>query len=77
MLLLPELRGAQSSLRLCLAAGKQKCGEASAIAHLPAPIPCAAWRRGLASGKTEYKSITVAEDATAEEFMVSWRAGRG
>ena len=29
-----------------------------------------AWRRSLRSGKTEYKSVTVAEDATAEEFMV-------
>lgn len=28
-----------------------------------------AWRRRLANGKTEYKSVTVADDATAEEFM--------
>lgn len=28
-----------------------------------------AWRRRLPSGKTEYKSVTVAENATAEEFM--------
>ncbi|KAK9909683.1 hypothetical protein WJX75_006002 [Coccomyxa subellipsoidea] len=28
-----------------------------------------AWRRTLADGKTEYKSVTVAEDSTAEEFM--------
>lgn len=28
-----------------------------------------AWRRTLPSGKTEYKSTTVCEDATAEEFM--------
>eukprot|EP00887_Chlorella_sp_A99_P003282 scaffold9.g3282.t1 len=29
----------------------------------------AAWRRSVPGGKTEYKSVTVAEDATAEEFM--------
>ncbi len=28
-----------------------------------------AWRRTLASGKTEYKSVTLSEDATAQEFM--------
>jgi hypothetical protein len=28
-----------------------------------------AWRRTLPSGKSEYKSVTVSEDATAEEFM--------
>lgn len=28
-----------------------------------------AWRRRLPDGKTEYKSTTVADDATAEEFM--------
>jgi hypothetical protein len=28
-----------------------------------------AFRRTLASGKTEYKSVTVSEDATAQEFM--------
>ncbi|CAL5219821.1 g1733 [Coccomyxa viridis] len=28
-----------------------------------------AWRRSLTNGKTEYKSVTVAEDSTAEEFM--------
>lgn len=28
-----------------------------------------AWRRTLPNGKSEYKSITISEDATAEEFM--------
>lgn len=28
-----------------------------------------AWRRTLPSGKTEYKSVTLSEDATAQEFM--------
>lgn len=28
-----------------------------------------AWRRSLPSGKTEYKSVTLSEDATAQEFM--------
>lgn len=28
-----------------------------------------AWRRPLPSGRTEYKSVTVCEDATAQEFM--------
>lgn len=28
-----------------------------------------AWRRTIAGGKSEYKSVTISEDATAEEFM--------
>lgn len=37
--------------------------------EIPNVLRYRAWRRLLPSGKTEYKSITVGPDATAEEFM--------
>lgn len=35
---------------------------------LPNQIKYTSWRRTLANGKTEYKSITISPDATAQEF---------
>lgn len=37
--------------------------------EIPGVVKYTAWRRYLANGKTEYKSITVSPDVTAEEFM--------
>ncbi|KAL6754172.1 hypothetical protein V8C86DRAFT_2710480 [Haematococcus lacustris] len=37
--------------------------------EIPFIIKYTAWRRTLANGKTEYKSVTHCPDATAEEFM--------
>lgn len=36
---------------------------------IPNVIRYTAWRRTLPDGKTEYKSVTIAPDVTAEEFM--------
>lgn len=35
---------------------------------LPGVVRYQAWRRTLANGKTEYKSVTISPDATAQEF---------
>lgn len=39
------------------------------VKDIPNVLRYTSWRRLLPSGKTEYKSVTVGPDATAEEFM--------
>ncbi len=39
------------------------------VKEIPNCLKYTAWRRVLPNGKTEYKSLTVCPDATAEEFM--------
>lgn len=37
--------------------------------EIPGAVKYKAWRRTLANGKTEYRSTTIAADATAQETM--------